>query len=334
MDNLAKKLTDLHGDKIFLLADSNTEKYCLPLFDLCDFQLISIPSGENNKNLNTLEYVWRALESGGATRQSLLLNLGGGVVCDVGGFAAATFKRGMRFLNIPTTLLAAVDAAHGGKTGVNFDGLKNEIGTFAHPAAVIVDTRFFRTLSSENLLSGFAEMFKHALIASQNDWQKIRTFDLELFDLTKIKPLIFRSIKIKQTIVEQDFKESGKRKILNLGHTFAHALEAVAQEKGDNILHGYAVMWGLVAELYLSVLKLGLECETLRAVQQTARQHYGNCPLACNDYEKIYAFICADKKNSDRQINCTLLAAVGEPKVNQKLTKEELFDALDFLCFG
>ena len=216
-------------DKLFILTDENTLKVAMPLLSdskKCnEAHVITILADDTNKNLENLSTIWRALVDEGATRKSLLINLGGGMVTDMGGFAAATFKRGIEHINIPTTLLGAVDAAVGGKTGINFEGLKNEIGAFKQPSAVLIDTRFFKTLSKEHLLSGFAEMLKHGLISNVESYNKLIAFDISNPDYDQLLHLVADSVSIKENIVEEDPLEKGIRKYLNLGHTTGHAIE-------------------------------------------------------------------------------------------------------------
>ena len=256
--------------------------------------------------------MWEALGNGGASRHSLLICLGGGMITDLGGFAAATFKRGITFVNIPTTLLAMVDAAVGGKTGINFNGLKNEVGVFREAETVIIDTQFLRTLDAQNLRSGYAEMLKHALL----------------------QDLVRQSIDVKRRIVAEDPTEKGIRKALNLGHTTAHAFESLALHENRVLLHGYAVAWGLAGELYLSATKLGFPTDRMRQTVQYINEHYGKFEFTCKQYEQLYNYMTHDKKNVGGVINFTLLHNVGDICLNQHATKEELFDMFDFLREG
>lgn len=324
-------------NRIFILVDNHTAKFCLPAIQqslhIPENHVITIESGDEHKNIETLVQVWSCLSQAGATRHSLLINVGGGMVTDLGGFAASTFKRGIAYLNISTTLLGAVDAATGGKTGINFNGLKNEIGVFRPADKVLVATEFFSTLDARNIRSGFAEMLKHALISSDADLQQILAFDLDEMDWDKLTDLLRRNIDIKQQIVEQDPTEKGLRKALNFGHTVGHALESLSYATPTPALHGYAVMWGMVAELYLSFLKLGFPKEKLLQVVQVMREYYGKAECPCGQYEKLFELMKHDKKNEDSDaVNFTLLADVGDVHVNQTATKAEMFEALDFLA--
>ena len=324
-------------DRLFVLTDVTTLRLCWPLVSamppLEGARMITIGATDDNKTLASLSDVWTALQRGGATRHSLLVNLGGGMVTDLGGFAASTFKRGIRFINIPTTLLSQVDASVGGKTGINFGGLKNEIGVFNCAEAVILSTGFLRTLGTDNLLSGFAEMLKHGLISDEESWAELLRFDLGSLDYQQLGTLVAKSVAIKEGIVEKDPTEKGLRKTLNLGHTAGHAIESLAMEQGRTVLHGYAVAWGLICELYLSRCKCGFPQDKMRQTVQFIRQHYGDPPTDCKQYERLYGLMRHDKKNEADIINFTLLGGIGDIRINQKATKEEIFDMFDFLTF-
>ena len=290
----------LAADRVFLLTDVTTEQLCRPLVSECKALLhaesIVIGATDVNKTLDTLSQVWTALSNGKASRQSLLINLGGGMVTDLGGFAAATIKRGIRFVNIPTTLLAMVDAAVGGKTGINFNGLKNEIGAFKEAEAVIIDTEFLRTLDDKNLRSGYAEMLKHSLLENEAMWADHLKFDLA------------QSIRCKERIVTEDPHEHGIRKALNLGHTVGHAFESFALEQNRPILHGYAVAYGLLCELFLSAAHTHFPTLQMRQTVQYIRQHYGAFSFTCDDYDHL--------------------------RLNQHLSKETVFESFDFFREG
>lgn len=332
-------------DRLFVLADETTARLCWPrlktalLADSADLSsaesgfsahLITIPPGDEAKNVESLAAVWTALSTHGATRHSLLINLGGGMVTDLGGFAASTFKRGIAFINVPTTLLAMVDASVGGKTGVNFCGLKNEIGVFRNADTVILDAEFLRTLDRENLLSGYAEMLKHGLISTPEELATLLRFDIEEPDLAQLQLLVARSVEVKERVVQADPHEHGLRKALNLGHTVGHAFESMALMQHRPVLHGYAVAWGLVCELYLSVKRLDFSREVFYQVLYFVRDHYGRFPLDCRDYEGLYERMTHDKKNTAGSVNFTLLGGVGDIHINQTATKDEIFDMLDF----
>ena len=333
--NLQQSLTDAIAecphDKLFVLTDETTSQLCLPVVNgfpcMQEAQAISIGSTDANKTLESLSHVWSELQRMGATRHSLMVNLGGGMVTDLGGFAASTFKRGITYINIPTTLLSMVDASVGGKTGINFGGLKNEIGVFNNAQSVILDTTFLRTLDHENLLSGYAEMLKHGLISQEAMWAELLNFNLESLDV--LGRMVADSVAVKQRIVTEDPHEQGLRKALNLGHTAGHAFESMALQRRP-ILHGYAVAYGLVVELYLSVVKTGFPQDKMRQTVNMIKESYGRMAITCDDYPLLLELMHHDKKNTGRTINFTLLGGIGDIRINQTATEEEIKEALDF----
>lgn len=337
-DNLEQSLTQAikrcPHDKLFILTDECTYTQCYPLVKefacLQNVTNITIGATDTYKTLDTLACVWQKLSNEGATRHSLLINLGGGMVTDLGGFAASTFKRGITYINIPTTLLAMVDASVGGKTGINFNGLKNEIGVFSPASSVLLDTEFLKTLDYDNLSSGYAEMLKHGLISTTEHWAELLNFDLNHIDYKELQKLVAQSVQIKENIVIQDPLEHGIRKALNLGHTVGHAFESLALAENRPHLHGYAVAWGVVCELYLSHLKTGFPKEKLWQTIQFIRETYGTFTFDCKQYESLYQFMTHDKKNSSGIINFTLLGEVGDIHINQSASKEEIYEMLDF----
>lgn len=295
---------------------------------------IIIKATDTHKNLDTLSQVWQALSNGGATRHSLMINLGGGMVTDLGGFAASTFKRGIDFINIPTTLLAMVDASVGGKTGINFGGLKNEIGVFSDSRFVIINTQFLDTLDHDNICSGYAEMLKHGLISDERTWAELVTFDLDTPDLSQLQRMVAESIKVKERIVEADPHEHGIRKALNLGHTMGHAFESFAMRRGTPILHGYAVAYGLISELYMSARKTAFPTDRMHQTVRFIRENYGTINITCDDYPTLIELMHHDKKNTSGIINFTLLGNVGDIRINQTANEEEIKEALDFFREG
>jgi 3-dehydroquinate synthase len=341
LTQLSTILSDLPKGQIFVLTDSNTKHYCLPLFSefigKIPYYLLTLDAGEKSKNLASVQIVWDFLLKHRATRQAVLVNLGGGTITDLGGFAAATYMRGIRFVNIPTTLLAMVDASSGGKTGVDYQGIKNIIGTFTPPLATLIHPDFLRTLPAVELLSGFAEMLKHALIANKEEWVKLlklvqEEIPLEQFvETLSSTGLLQASIAIKEKIVEQDPCETGLRKVLNFGHTIGHAIESAALENHPQP-HGYCVLWGMVAEVYLSVVKMGCPREVLQQLTQVMLQYYGRPQCNCKQREQLLQRMYQDKKNSANQTpNFTLLHSVGNPIINQHLTEEDINEALEYL---
>lgn len=330
---LEQLLREITHDRLYVLTDEHTARLCWPLVEsaLGEAYLITIAAGDEHKHVEALCHVWSELSAHGATRHSLLVNLGGGMVTDLGGFAAATFKRGISCINVPTTLLAMVDAAVGGKTGINLNSLKNEVGAFYPADAVVVSSQFLQTLDAGNLASGFAEMLKHGLVSTEEHWAKLMCYDLGNPDLEMLQSLIMESIRTKEHIVEQDPKEQHIRKALNLGHTLGHAFETLALRRGTPCLHGYAVAWGLIGELYLSHLREGFPADKLRQTVAFIKEVYGTFDFSCKQYDELYALMLHDKKNVGAEIRFTLLAAIGDIRIDRTATKEEIFEMLDFV---
>ena len=318
---LATAIAECEHDRTFILVDETTERCCLPIVSGLDCvrgaQIIVIGATDSHKTLESLSHVWEALGEGGATRHSLLINIGGGMVTDLGGFAASTFKRGINYINIPTTLLSMVDASVGGKTGINFRGLKNEIGVFSNASTVILDTTFLKTLDAENICSGYAEMLKHGLISNEKMWAELINFDLARPDLQQLQTMVADSVAVKQRIVTEDPLEQGIRKALNLGHTVGHAFESFAL-KHSPILHGYAVAYGLISELYLSTVKTGFPSDKMHQTVSFIKEHYGKMAITCDDYPTLLELMTHDKKNVAGTINFTLLGGIGDIRINQK----------------
>ena len=334
---IAEALAECEHDKIFVLTDETTLVKCWPVvknyFSLKDAKVITIGATDMHKDLDTMVRVWKSLGEGGASRHSCLINLGGGMVTDLGGFAAATFKRGINFINIPTTLLSMVDASVGGKTGINFGGLKNEIGVFCDSKFVILSTQFLQTLDAENICSGYAEMLKHGLISDERMWAELVSFDLAQPDLKQLQRMVGESVAVKERIVAQDPHEHDIRKALNLGHTFGHAFESWALKRKP-VLHGYAVAYGLIPELWLSVVKTGFPTEKMRQTVNFIKENYGSLPITCDDYDELIELMRHDKKNKDGIINFTLLGGIGDIRINQSATIDEIKEAFDFFREG
>lgn len=327
---VSEVLASLDFNRSFVLTDVNTRRSVLPRVpSLAALPCIEIGAGDVNKNLDSLAEVWRQLDALGATRRSVLINLGGGVVTDLGGFAAASFKRGIRFINVPTTLLSAVDAAVGGKTGINFGGLKNEIGVFQEAEAVIISTLLFSTLPIEEVKSGFAEMLKHGLLSSSEAYSRLLQYDFSIGDGEHLLSLLKESVEVKRHIVEQDPHEQGLRRALNLGHTFGHAFESFALGRHKPIPHGYAVAWGLVAESVLSHLRLGLDSSVLHSLSDFVYENYGAFGFTCDDYDALISLMRHDKKSENGEINLTLLRSPGDVVINQIASADEAKSALD-----
>lgn len=344
LTHLHTLLADLPKGQLFVLTDSHTSEYCLPI--LADsigqipYHLLTIEAGEQSKNLASVQAVWDFMLKHRATREALLINLGGGMITDLGGFAAATYMRGIRFVNIPTTLLAMVDASSGGKTGVDYQGIKNVIGTFTPPVATLIHPDFLRTLPATELLSGFAEMLKHALIASPKEWIKLLQLAQEelpqeqFVEALSSTGALQASIQIKENVVSQDPHEAGLRKILNFGHTVGHAIESTMLHHAalHHTSHGYCVLWGMVAEVYLSVVHTGCPREVLQQLTQIMLQWYGRPQCDCKHREQLIQRMYQDKKNNANQTpNFTLLRNIGEPIINQHLTEADINEALEYL---
>ena len=338
--DLALCISECEQDGIFVICDTSSHRFCWSEMahfpTLRQAEVITIVDGDANKNLRQLTRVWERLQKGGANRHSLVINLGGGMVTDLGGFAAATFKRGLSFINVPTTLLAMVDASVGGKTGINFNGLKNEIGVFAPAACVLLETEFLRSLDAHNFFSGYAEMLKHGLISTPEHLAELLSFDTEKIDYALLKSMVGRSVQVKEHIVEEDPQEHGIRKALNLGHTVGHAFESLALAERRPVLHGYAVAWGLVCELYLSYIKTGFPKDKMRQTIQFVKENYGSFTFNCKQYHQLYELMKHDKKNTAGVINFTLLKEVGDICLNQTADKETIFEMFDFYreCMG
>ena len=332
--SLKRAIDNCPHDCLFVLTDQHTHRLCMPQVAQLPYMAnaieIVIGAEDVNKTIETLALVWQALSEKGATRHSLLINLGGGMVTDLGGFAAATFKRGIAYINVPTTLLAMVDASVGGKTGINFNGLKNEIGAFAPAASVLLETEFLRTLDNHNFISGYAEMLKHGLISNTAHWAELLAFDTISIDYVRLKQLVGQSVQVKEDIVEQDPFEHGIRKALNLGHTVGHAFESLALAESRPVLHGYAVAWGIVCELWLSHVQAGFPKDKMRQTIQFIKENYGAFTFDCKQYDRLYEFMQHDKKNTAGTVNFTLLKDIGNICINQTADKDTIFEMFDF----
>jgi len=330
----------IQHDKLFILFDITTIRLCMPVLApfLNEYEekhpgqrvhQIVIEQTDTAKNIESLTEVWTSLSSHGATRHSLLINVGGGMITDLGGFAAATFKRGIKFINVTTTLLGAVDAAVGGKTGINLGSLKNEIGAFAPADAVLISTKFFETLDHDNLLSGYAEMVKHGLLSEKQHLADLLNYDIQHWDKDSLLPLLEYSVNVKRNVVRQDPYEKGLRKALNLGHTFGHAFETWCMQTRQPVLHGYAVAWGLVCELIMSQQQVGFPSATLYDIANFVKENYGPLHITCDDYDALIELMKHDKKNEGDEINFTLMSNIGVPALNHSADKEQIGAVLD-----
>lgn len=330
-DNL-RKLVNLYS-KVFLLIDENSDKYCLPIIESFlpkNIYKIQIQSGEKYKNLDTCQIIWTELTINKADRKSLLINLGGGVIGDMGGFCASTYKRGIDFINIPTTLLSQVDASVGGKLGIDFLGLKNQIGIFCNPKSVFIYPKFINTLSEKEKMSGFAEVIKHSLIDSFDYWREIKDFNN-----LDWKNVIDKSIIIKRDIVNLDPEEKNVRKKLNFGHTIGHAIESFSLENDKEPLsHGHSVAIGIICESYISNKINNLSSNDLEQITKYINSKYPRYKIDLNCFEHLLALMKNDKKNDNEMINFTLLNKIGASDINLYSDSKLILDSIKFYVQG
>lgn len=333
-ETLAEMLKPSHYSKIFILVDENTSQYCLPhllnhLATEIEIEIIELEVGEIHKNIATCTEVWGALSDLGGDRKSILINLGGGVISDLGGFVACTFKRGIDFINIPTTLLSMVDASIGGKNGVDLGNLKNQIGIIREPKAVIVDTQFLSTLPQNEMRSGLAEMLKHGLIFDKKYWDKFK--DLKSLNIDNLNELIHQSIEIKNEIVCEDLTENGIRKSLNFGHTLGHAIESYFLENNNkkSLLHGEAIAVGMILESFISREKELLTNEEYQEIKYIINDIFERVEFSQIDIEKIIELLIFDKKNEFGKVQFALLDGIGKIKINQESDNELIYKAFE-----
>ncbi|WP_306350049.1 3-dehydroquinate synthase [Flavobacterium sp. '19STA2R22 D10 B1'] len=315
--------------KIFILVDSHTNEYCLPILlpyiaTEAEIEIVEFDAGEAYKNIETCVGIWNVLTELGGDRKSLMINLGGGVVTDLGGFVASTFKRGIDFINIPTTLLSMVDASVGGKTGVDLGNLKNQIGVINTPLMVLIDTHYLETLPQAEMRSGLAEMLKHGLIFDQNYWNKF--LDLTTLNFDDLDELIYESVVIKNTIVMQDPRENGIRKALNFGHTLGHAIESyfLENENKTTLLHGEAIAVGMILESYLSLQKNYLNLTQYNQIKNTIKAIFNTVHFDENDIEPILDLLIHDKKNEFGKIQFALIENIGKIILDQNVENETI----------
>ncbi len=319
-------------NKLAILVDENTRRCCLPLLKpvLQESRsvVIEIPPGEVHKNISTCQSILQQCFKAGLDRKSLMINLGGGVIGDMGGFCASIFMRGIDFVQLPTTLLAQVDASVGGKVGIDFLGLKNALGRFQNPNAVFVDPAFLQTLPQREIRSGFAEMIKHALIAGKEEWKKLQT--ISSLEQVGWEDWIYQSILIKKQIVESDFDEKGVRKVLNLGHTIGHALESQALQTPKPLLHGEAVAIGIICEAFLSSKLLGFPIKKVEEIARFILTFFEKYQIPEDRFEELYFFMQKDKKNEKNQILFSLLEDIGTPLFNYPCTYSDILESLNY----
>lgn len=311
-----------------ILVDANSEKFCLPGLGNLNLPIIRVNPGEQHKNIQTCEYIWQQMMAQGMDRHSLLINLGGGVIGDMGGFCAATYFRGIPFVQIPTTLLSQVDASIGGKLGVDFNWVKNAVGVFRNPLAVLVDAHFLKTLPAAELRSGFAELIKHALIADAKLWNQLQA--IQSLETAEWDSILEASLRIKREVVQEDPFEKGRRKVLNFGHTIGHAIESFVLSSGNPLSHGEAVAAGMVAESYLSLKHLGLEAEKLNEIVEMIQCFYPPIRFSEGDFSALLELMKKDKKNREGKINFTLLPTIGDARFDQFVNEDLIREALDF----
>lgn len=321
--------------KIFILVDENTHEFCLPNFlknieTNITIEIIEIESGEINKTIDTCVGVWNTLSELDADRKSLMVNIGGGVITDLGGFVACTFKRGIAYINVPTTLLSMVDASVGGKTGVDLGHLKNQIGVISSPGLVLIDTSFLDTLPKAQMRSGLAEMLKHGLITGENYWNKFQ--DLSKLSLDDLDELIHESVIIKRNVVDEDPFEDGIRKTLNFGHTLGHAIESyyLSNPNKKTLLHGEAIVIGMILASYISTELVGFPKATTLSIKNLLLSYYDKVLIEPSDYPAIIELLKYDKKNNHGNINFVLLEAIGKCKIDCLVSNAIIIDAFEF----
>ena len=331
---LNEYLRPYRNSKIFILVDENTLKYCVTELVsrneiLHNAEILEIDSGEENKTLDVCYQLWKTLSEYKSDRNSLLINLGGGVITDMGGFIASTYKRGIDFINVPTTLLSQIDASVGGKTGIDFEGLKNVLGVFNEAKGVFIYPSFLKTLDKRQMLSGYAEALKHALIKDGKYWNELKKGMLS--DAENWLSLITTSINIKNDIVKSDPLEKGERKLLNFGHTIGHAIESYSL-KNDEIplLHGEAIAIGMICESYISSKQLGISIADLKNIGETITNFYNPYPLKESDFHQLIELMKNDKKNEKNEINFTLLSKIGKAEFNQEVGVEIILESLNY----
>lgn len=334
LSKLNDRLLKTDYSKFFILVDENTLQYCITELItnvelLQDAEIIEINSGEENKTIDICYQIWKTLADYKADRNCLLINLGGGVITDMGGFIASTYKRGIDFVNIPTTLLAQIDASVGGKVGVDLEDLKNMVGVFNEPKGVFIYPNFLKTLDKKQMLSGYAEALKHALICDFEYWKDLKQGMLS--DSNNWETLIVKSVNIKNNIVLEDPTEQNNRKLLNFGHTIGHAIESFSLKGNDlPLLHGEAIAVGMICESYISYKKKALSVEELEEIAHTILGFYAPYPIANVDYDSLLELMGNDKKNNNDGINFTLLSKIGEGVINQTAEEKIIRASLDY----
>ncbi len=332
LNELQSFLIDHDYSQLLILVDRNTNDHCLPVIqaaipDIVDYDIIEVDPGEENKNIDFCIGVWKTMLDFGADRKALMINLGGGVVTDMGGFAASTYKRGIDFLNVPTTLLSQVDASVGGKTGIDLDNVKNIIGTFSQPKAVFISSKFLETLDDRQVLSGFAEVIKHGLIKDKDLYNRCKSVELPLIP----EGLVYDSVVIKNNVILEDPTEKGLRKILNFGHTIGHAVEGYSLVNDVNpLLHGEAIAVGMICEAYLSYKLNNLEKSELDEIVSFLKSKYPSYKLNSAVYPELLDLMRNDKKNEGSKLGFALLRNIGDCDYNKYVEEDSIIESLDY----
>jgi 3-dehydroquinate synthase len=333
-DALNLHLKENKYSNLFIIVDSNSNELCLPIFlpyleTELTIEIIEFEAGEENKNIETCVQIWNVLTELGADRKTLIVNLGGGVVTDLGGFVSSTFKRGVDFIHVPTTLLSMVDASVGGKNGVDLGNLKNQIGVINTPNMVLIDTQYLETLPQNEMRSGLAEMLKHGLIYDKVYWEQF--LDLKAIDFDDLDQLIYRSVAIKNEIVTKDPTEKNVRKSLNFGHTLGHAIESyfLENENKTTLLHGEAIAVGMILESYISLDKKLISTEEYELIKTTIKSIFDDVPFSEDDIDPILELLIHDKKNEYGTIQFALIEGIGKIKINQSVENELILKAFD-----
>ena len=331
---LKEKIKSKDFNSVFVLVDENTDKHCLDVFinksSIEEYNKIIIKAGEENKNIDTCIQIWKELNLQKADRKSLLINLGGGVLTDIGGFVASTYLRGIKFINVPTTLLGMVHAAHGGKTGIDFLNLKNQIGVFSMPIDVILDSTYLKTLSKDEYLNGYAEVFKHSFLSDSEEISFNSLINLDFFK--DVDFIIKKYSEVKNRIVKIDKYESDIRKVLNLGHTIGHALESYSHISNNikTLKHGEAIIVGLITELYISAIQNNFPLITVDKLKEISSKYFEKINLSDDQLEQIFDLMIFDKKNNNGMVYFVLLDKNGKPLTDQKVEKKVFVDAFDY----
>lgn len=331
---LKKLLANYQHRKKILIVDENSFIHCATEFLLAtdlanDIEIVEVESGEQNKTLEICQHIWQTFIDLKIDRKALVINLGGGMISDLGGFIASVYKRGIDFINIPTTLLAQIDASVGGKVAIDLNNIKNIIGVFNEPTAVFIYPDFLKTLSKREMLAGYAEALKHALIADAEYWKLLKNNLLS--NTQDWEKLILRSVVIKNDIVKRDLKESGERKKLNFGHTIGHAIESYSLSNDETpIIHGEAVAIGMVCEAYISHKTNGLNHRLLKDIVATIFTYFSFYPIHEESYQLLLGLMKNDKKNDESGINFTLLKTIGNASFNHQISEDIIIEALDY----